>query len=624
MSLHIGGLSSAVRKQDLEHVFRKFGRCTVRIKGQYGFAVFDASDDAARALRHLHGKFVCGKRITVNWSKHQPDISRSFRRSSRRIGSSNGRVSRDGVDSFRFSEPADQKNDYTSQGTNLNPFDGVEKKNHLTSHDKSHNPDDVAQNSSAEIAEGMKDAGQSIDEDPVEMKMDDGGTSDTNAIEHDRWGETGIGNHGGDDGNFDRFEPYHGYSKREEKKKIVKADHRRIPEKWQKHSAERFDQNHGKSRALPTCYSCGTADHIGGNCPEETVGKLKTLGDGFSLREKEELRPRKFRYPSTRRQESHVNPLIQAHQRVQHIRKPFSDRIGRASNLSNVPRLNRGHPPQSENMPQVPKEAPNGSKLKRSREPSLSSERNSSYSRSRSPCPHPRAQSPSHSAHSSSKSSQPTQAEGFKLGQRSNLSHHGPLSVSVSPQCDSPPASGNRHMDDYKQEAEGSRLNREVPVTSSKLDTLSTGDLPVPGKDVKVAVQAETNLHEDMVDDLVAYGVLGETSSPEDTLTVKSDSEHVVKKGRIISLKLTTTEVVSALKHYGVEAREVVLSNEPVENYFGAARLWPWEIIYYRQCKKGPISTENYAKRLEQNKEFGIVDEYVRSSSGWWECRLST
>jgi hypothetical protein len=179
-------------------------------------------------------------------------------------------------------------------------------------------------------------------------------------------------------------------------------------------------------------------------------------------------------------------------------------------------------------------------------------------------------------------------------------------------------------MDDYKQEAEGSRLNREVPVTSSKLDTLSTGDLPVPGKDVKVAVQAETNLHEDMVDDLVAYGVLGETSSPEDTLSVKSDSEHVVKKGRSISLKLTTTEVVSALKHYGVEAREVVLSNEPVENYFGAARLWPWEIIYYRRCKKGPISTENYAKRLEQNKEFGIVDEYVRSSSGWWECRLST
>jgi hypothetical protein len=644
MSLHIGGLSSDVQEQDLQHVFQKFGPCTVRrMQDRYGFAVFDASGDAARALRKLNRTFVCGRRITVNWSKHQPNHSRSFRRSSRQIGSSNGRASRDGVDNLRLREPADQKNDSTSHGISLNPVDGVEEKNNHMSHDKSHNPDDIVEKNSDEIAEGMKEAGESIGEDPVEMKMDDGGTSDAretngedpvemkmddggtsgaNAIQHDRWGETGIGNHGGDDDDFDRFEPYHGYRKREEKKKIVKADHRRNSEKWQKHPAERFDQNHGKSRALPTCY--------------------KTLGDGFSLREREELRLRKFRYPSTRRPESHVDPMTRAHHRVQDFRKPFSDRTGRAPKLSDVPRLDRTHIPQSKNMAEAPKEAHNGSKLKRSREPSLSSERNSSYSRSRSPSPRSRAQSPSHSAHSSSKSSQPTQPGGLKQGPRSNFSHHGPLSVSVSPKCDSPPAAGNkdsgvlvnsplesdldikarselRHMDDCKQEAEGSRLNCEVPVVSSKLDAQSNGDVPVPGVDVKVSGHAETNLRKDMVDDIVGDALLGETTNPVDTLPVKSNMEHVVKKGRIISLKLTTSEVVSALKHYGVEAREVVLSNQTVENYFGAARLWPWEIIYYRRCKKGPISTENYGKRLEQNKEFGIVDQYVRSSSGWWE-----
>ncbi|KAK1617243.1 hypothetical protein QYE76_022760 [Lolium multiflorum] len=615
MSLHIGGLSSAVQEHYLQRVFQKFGPCTVRrMKDRYGFAVFDASGDAARALRQLHGTFVCGRRITVNWSKHQPNHSRSFRRSSRKIGSSNGRASRDGVDNFRLSEPAAQKSD---------PVDGVEEKNNHMSHDKSHNPDDIVEKNSDEIAEGMKEAGESIGEDPGEMKMDDGGTSDArenngedpvemkmddggtsgaNAIEHDRWGETGIGNHGGDDDDFDRFEPYHGYRKREEKKKTVKAEHRRISEKWQKHPAERFEQNHGKSRALPTCY--------------------KTLGDGFSLREREELRLREFRYPSTRRPESHVDPMTRAHHRVQDFRKPFSDRTGRAPKLSDVPRLDRTHIPQSENMAEAPKEAHNGSKLKRSREPSLSSERNSSCSRSRSPCPRSRAQSPSHSAHSSSKSSQPTQHGGLKLGPRSNLSHHGPLSVSVSPKCDSPPAAARselRHMDDCKQEAEGSRLNCEIPAASSKLGAQSNGDLPVPGVDVKVSGHAETNLHKDMVDDIVGDALLGETTNPEDTLSVKSNMEHVVKKGRIISLKLTTSEVVSALKHYGVETREVVLSNQTVENYFGAARLWPWEIIYYRRSKKGPISTENYGKRLEQNKEFGIVDQYVRSSSGWWE-----
>ncbi|CAM0872157.1 unnamed protein product [Alopecurus aequalis] len=620
MSLHIGGLSLAVRKHYLEHVFQKFGRCSVKLKDGYGFAVFGASDDAARALRQLHGRFVCGKRITVNWSKHQPNLSRSSR-SSRRIGSSNGRASRDGVDSFRFSDPADQKNDYTSHGMSHNP-DGVEKRNHHTSHDNSQNPDDVVEKNPDEKSEDLKDAGESISEDPVEMKMDEGGTSDANAVEHDRWGETGIGNHGGDDDDFDRFEPYHGYCKQDKKEKTVKADHRRFSKKWHRHPAERFDHNHVDSRSLPTRYRGGTACHISGNCPEETVGKFRTLGDRLSFREKGELRLRKFRYSSTRRPESHVDPTTQAHQRVQDIRKPFSDRIRGAPKLSNVPRLNRRNTPQTENMPQVPKEAHNGSKLKRSREPSLSSDRTSSYSRSGSPCPRSRAQSPSHSAHSSSKSSQPVQSECLKLRSRSNTSQHAPLSLSksVSPQSNSPRAAGNKnigglvnsplesnldlkaasefkHFDDCEQEVKGSS-NCEVPSTSSKLDTLSDGDQPVP--------------------------VLGQMTNPDETLSVKSNKEHLVKNGRCISLKLTTNEVVSALKHYGMEAREIVLSDQAVENYFGAARLWPWEIIYYRRCKKGPISTENYAKRLEQNKEFGIVDQYVRSSSGWWECHKNT
>lgn len=631
MSLHIGGLSSAVRQPYLEHVFQKFGRCSVRkMKDRYGFAVFDATDDAARALRELHGKLVCGQRITVNWSKHQPNISRIYRRSSKRIGPSKGRASREGVESFRFSDLADQKKDYASQDVCQNPDDGVENKNHQMIHDKSHNTDEVVEKKSDEIAEGLEDAGENIGEDPVELEMDEGCTSGANPIEHDRWGETGIGNHGGDYDDFGRFEPYHGYGKQEVKEKIVKADHRRFPKNWQEHRAERFDQSHGRSRSLRTCSNCGTADHIAGNCPEETAGKFKTLGGGSSWREKGELRLRKFRYPSTRRPESRGDPMIQAHQRAQDIRKPFSDRIGRAPKLSDV-RMNRRHTPQCENMPEVPKEAHNGGKLNRSREPSLSSDRTFSDSRSRSPRPRSRAQSPSHSAHSSSKSSQPTQPEGLKLVSRSNVSYHCPLSVSASPQWNSPLAARNdnsgvlvnsplgsnmdfkaesefKHFDDCKQEVKGSNLNCEVPSTSSKLDAQSNGDLPVPGKDVK-----------DKVDGVVSNGVLGETTNPEDTLSVKSSKDQLVKNGRSISLKLTTTEVVSALKHYGVEAREIVITNQPVEDYFGAARLWPWQIIYYRRCKKGPISTENYAKRLEQNKEFGIVDQYVRSSSGWWE-----
>jgi hypothetical protein len=61
-------------------------------------------------------------------------------------------------------------------------------------------------------------------------------------------------------------------------------------------------------------------------------------------------------------------------------------------------------------------------------------------------------------------------------------------------------------------------------------------------------------------------------------------------------------------------------SDQSVEKYFGAAlhACGPGKPFTYRGRKKGPISTENYAKRVEQNREFGIVDQYVRRSSGGW------
>lgn len=85
------------------------------------------------------------------------------------------------------------------------------------------------------------------------------------------------------------------------------------------------------------------------------------------------------------------------------------------------------------------------------------------------------------------------------------------------------------------------------------------------------------------------------------------------------TLRISPQELCTALKHYGLETPEESVPGVTVEMYFGAARFWPWEMIYYRRLKKGPISTENYARRIMQNKEFGIVDRYIRSSSGWTE-----
>ncbi|KAJ4705361.1 putative Splicing factor, arginine/serine-rich [Melia azedarach] len=98
-----------------------------------------------------------------------------------------------------------------------------------------------------------------------------------------------------------------------------------------------------------------------------------------------------------------------------------------------------------------------------------------------------------------------------------------------------------------------------------------------------------------------------------------SASEAPVCFHSACSTSISSEEMHMVLKHYGQELHDENERSLSPEAYFGSARLWPWEIIYYRRLKKGPISTENYARRVAQNQEFGIVDKFVRSSSGWGE-----
>ena len=50
--------------------------------------------------------------------------------------------------------------------------------------------------------------------------------------------------------------------------------------------------------------------------------------------------------------------------------------------------------------------------------------------------------------------------------------------------------------------------------------------------------------------------------------------------------------------------------------------MWPWDTIYYKRLKKRPIFIENYARRIAQNRGFGIVDEYIRSSYGLYQSSV--
>lgn len=102
----------------------------------------------------------------------------------------------------------------------------------------------------------------------------------------------------------------------------------------------------------------------------------------------------------------------------------------------------------------------------------------------------------------------------------------------------------------------------------------------------------------------------------EDTLIPTKDSE-LQASGRIHTASLTSIsfkKIRMVPRDYGLEHFDKIEEDLPPEIYFGSARLWPWEIIYYRRLRKGAISKDNYARRLSQNEEFGIVDKYIRST----------
>lgn len=198
----------------------------------------------------------------------------------------------------------------------------------------------------------------------------------------------------------------------------------------------------------------------------------------MNFREKLESRQRRFGSPSRRRPEYHVHPVDQKCHRDQDGRKPLSDIKTRVYGLSNVHTESRRHDHNSENVQQATKETHKRRRSERSRGSSLSSEhskcsrhdniresksyRTSSDSRCKSLHSRFRVHSPSYSAHSSSKSSQPTQPG----GSRSNINHPVPFSTSAPPQHKSSSDIENKNpdglMNSYLEDNSGFRTTPEI------------------------------------------------------------------------------------------------------------------------------------------------------------------
>lgn len=589
MSLHIGNLSAGIHIDDLQRVFRRFGRCTIRVMDKYGFVVYDYPASAEKALKTLRGTRICGQAITVSWSKQQP---RSLQRIPPRE-----KLNEQPHRRYPVKEYANQR---------LGSYDL--RKNEMNSH-----------KADSELRTGSSDLiYESISYLPGDSKRYVGGKNYNSLNDHgtgasrktrvnvSRWDEQTVDqlneNYLENNLDFDRYEPHNSDSKKE------LDEHTELSPLVDSSSVKKFQDRRGhfdNEKSEKRCYFCGDAGHERSNCPLEpkrhmsgSQGRLHPNVDTVPLGSQDSDRE-----PSTSK----------GHQRLLRHRDSSTRVIsprGRGKELKDKKRNRRDHESQDK------------SRFERARDPS-SSPIHSDYSSSRSQSPsrslrlfsQPSSQFKLKSVPSkkvplrSSRESSPSRHSGYetfksrsKAGSMSPISSVSPKEVnqSVSPSPDKVQVDFNVSL------ANDVDVHPSTVLFDEKTQLRSTGAIRSNGDDR-------------IVNNLPLHSLKGMGDAQSEQRVGATEANISVKSNASSSVRMSIEEVHMVLKHYGLQHPEEHEKYLPVDVYFGSARMWPWEIIYYRRLKKGPISAENSSRRIAQNAEFGIVDRHVRGSSGWGE-----
>ncbi|XP_024986604.1 serine/arginine-rich splicing factor 6-like isoform X2 [Cynara cardunculus var. scolymus] len=574
MSLHLGNLSSRVRRDELERVFRRFGRCSIQVRDKFGFVVYDYPVNAERALKTLRGKKICGELLILSWSNRQPRpvprvrggksyVSRQGR-NSRKENYVKGKLSSDGRQDSRmgYKQP-------DTVGRIFSPAD---------------EPED-ATNCDPDNAEtyGMK-----------EELADTGVGPSENFLENDRWEEQiddpPNANELEDVSEFDRYEPYGDEDKRDDDE--INHDVHQGGSPTVEVVPKRKGVVQMRELGQQGCYNCGELGHKMRNCPQERASKKKLnrfdhkRNDKSNYIGKGEDELRRIKSDSRGRERPSRNAVtIRSHKgsrEVPSYRKHHRTDCSPADNGINNERIKRTRESES----------PERHRARKSRRPNSSPiYSDGKLSRSK----------------SCSKYSQPTtrSRSRSRSGSRSRSSSHASLYVSTSSVRSSTPS--------LTKAASAPQKEVDTGFENPKLDTMDTNHIQ----------KCEEDTH---LDDGVTESIRSPTSQrgtpdlKEERVTAmvnhESEDDSRSEKRSSKSMIITSEEMLMVIKHYGLKQDE---RTDDKESYFGCGRLWPWEVIYYRRLKKGAISTENYARRISQNREFGIVDKYVRSSSGWGE-----
>lgn len=671
MSLHLGNLSTRISRNELERVFRRFGRCNVQVKDKFGFVVYDFTADAEKALKTLRGKNICGEAITLSWSSRQPRPLESNRRIGRTHESqSERRRAGEGYGDQKLGS-GDRRN-YRITDKQMDVGDKRQKSVDLGK-EASYCKDNVKVYNGKEhvVGNSLHFEGSTAEPMPLDHESEQVGKPINNA---------GLA--------FERYDPNHAENKKNDKDDLHHvtlsgASPTMTKSKEQKGAEQTSDKalkHPDNAKSLPTCYKCGKLGHKKLNCPTGEVSNRKVLSrnnrrhdDNNYYRGKgeDELRRQRFisenvlqrsrssvavrkhrnerkessygKHRTVRRDES--SPLaMESHRspREEHQEGSEEHRDGKRR------RVDRPSPAKHQaKKVKVAESSPIHSDYtaSRSRSHSKSASRFSSQSR------FPLSKSASLSSNTTSHSrSHCSKFENPKMTLKSRTSSPASLSSPVSLGQTLPSSSKDLQMSQKMSlvnfaihESEGDQRGQLGHTGSCDYNLYTaSGSGENPSAVQSVQMDDDEDMNKTILDERDGYhAIIGDAQNGDNLSPLRLDEGPLVAGnlstqdasvaldhpsipthnlhsevsiGSHSSSSITTEEMSMVLKFYGLEQPEEHVS---VEDYFGSARLWPWEIIYYRRLKKGPISVENYARRLSLNDEFGIVDKYVRSSSGW-------
>lgn len=663
MSLYIGNLSARTRKDELERVFQRYGQCDVRLKDGYGFVVYDFPPDAESALSAVRGRNIRGRQLTISWSNKQP---RTFQRHARdaRSYESHGRDS-----SSRKNSNDWRERDFRSGFEQPNNDGGRLNSEDMLDEGRDYHQENMIDNDY--IGEEHRDLRR-------DLPRDDGDVG-TKLVDNGRWGEQVDDLFADKDGMaFDHYEPDKGYDRKD-------RDENRWRESSGRSALGSSQDNVGRERDgdrvlkrpnhlkfQQNCYGCGALGHKMRDCPRKHSSRRKFTR--FERSQDDDIEKSRGGGELERFRSKSRGNMRSA--RLRHKNDKWTSDLGQLMSMKNgnssdtdrVRGKEHGVKKRSKRETRSPKRH-SAKKSKRLASPSFHSEYpasrlhstsksskslTSSISRFRS-----RSVSAAGSLSSTSRSrSKSRYSESRSSKSRSRSSSHTSLSLSVS--LGRPASSPSKPQLNRKESVDKGTTpeSRDIQGQYSENTKVATEMAAVNGGNAVSASEVEDDKgkNQHLLKDkntmsrssllvmspgtsLPEIGAIVTEHSPQEVSRDRTNFDalamgHMVRPTTMSNSEtppgicsdhkpsISLEEMCMALKHYGVEVPEEIEKHTSLEAFFGSARLWPWESIYYRRVKKGPISVENYARRIVQNQEFGIVDKYIRGSSGWGEIYL--